>query len=55
MPIKSISKNINKDLIIRKVKTINSCLKNLNKSPKIAILGLNPHNSEMIRGSRKQK
>ena len=56
LPIKSISKNINKDLIIRKVKTINSWFKkNLNKSPKIAILGLNPHNSEMIRGSEETK
>ena len=55
LPIKSISKNINKDLIIRKVKTINSWFKKSKQVSKIAILGLNPHNSEMIIGSDETK
>ena len=44
LPIKYVSKNINKSKIIKKVKSINSFfIKNLNKKPKIAVLGLNPH------------
>ena len=44
LPIKYVSKNINKSKIIKKVKSINSFyVKNLNKKPKIAVLGLNPH------------
>jgi 4-hydroxy-L-threonine phosphate dehydrogenase PdxA len=45
IPIKLVSKNIKKDLIIEKVKTVNRFYeKFFKKSPKIAILGLNPHN-----------
>ena len=44
LPIKYVSKNINKLKIIKNVKSINSFfIKNLNKKPKIAVLGLNPH------------
>ena len=43
LPIKYVSKNINKSKIIKKVKSINSFfIKNINKKPKIAVLGLNP-------------
>ena len=56
LPVKNISKNINKDIIIKKIKTINLWFKkNLNKKPKIAILGLNPHNSEMTNNSEEVK
>tara|TARA_B100000085_G_scaffold182803_1_gene167075 strand:- start:476 stop:1435 length:960 start_codon:yes stop_codon:yes gene_type:complete len=44
LPIKYVSKNINKSKIIKKIKSINNFfVKNLNKKPKIAVLGLNPH------------
>jgi 4-hydroxythreonine-4-phosphate dehydrogenase len=44
LPIKLVSKNINKELIIQKVKLINTFYKNyLNYKPKIAVTGLNPH------------
>ena len=44
LPIKYVSKNIKKSLIIKKIKSINSFfVKNLKKKPKIAVLGLNPH------------
>ncbi len=44
LPIKKVTKNINRKLIIQKVKLINTFYKkNLGFSPKIAILGLNPH------------
>ena len=44
IPIKFVSKKINKKLIIQKVKLINEFYKkNFNLKPKIAITGLNPH------------
>ncbi len=44
LPIKYVSKRINKKNIIEKVKLINQFyIKKINKKPKIAILGLNPH------------
>ena len=44
LPIKYVSKYINKSNIIKKVKSINSFyMENLKKKPKIAVLGLNPH------------
>ena len=44
LPIKYVSKNINKSSIIKKISSINSFfIKNLKKKPKIAVLGLNPH------------
>ena len=46
--LKSIPKKINKTLIVNKVKTINKWFKgSFGKKPKIAILGLNPHNGEL--------
>ncbi len=54
--LKYVSKKLNTGLIIKKIKTINSCFKNIfKKKPKIAILGLNPHNSEFKRNSEENK
>ena len=44
LPVKQISKNITKQLIISKVKLVNKFYTNcLGFTPRIAILGLNPH------------
>jgi len=44
LPVKQISKNINKKSIIQKITLINNFYKNfLGVNPKIAVLGLNPH------------
>ena len=44
LPLKNVSKNIKKNLILEKVKLINSFFnENLKKKPNIAITGLNPH------------
>ena len=44
LPIKKVSKYINKKIIIEKVELINNFYKaELNFKPKIAVLGLNPH------------
>jgi len=44
LPLKLVAKNINKKVIVEKVKLINSFYKKkFNIRPKIAILGLNPH------------
>ena len=44
LPLKYVSKNIKKKLIIEKIKLIYNFYKNeLNLKPKIAVLGLNPH------------
>tara|TARA_B100000614_G_scaffold2184_1_gene2312 strand:+ start:1091 stop:2041 length:951 start_codon:yes stop_codon:yes gene_type:complete len=56
LPIKYVSKNINKSKIIKKVKSINSFfINNLKKKPKIAILGLNPHCETIERIGEEQK
>lgn len=45
--IKNVEKNIKKEVISKKIETINNFFINyFNKRPRIAILGLNPHNSE---------
>ena len=50
--IKNVSKKININFIIKKIKTLQKDFRKLfNKKPKIAILGLNPHNSELRRSS----
>ena len=56
LDIKSIAKNINKDLIVNKVKMINNWFKKsfINK-PTIGILGLNPHNAEFRTDSEESK
>ena len=44
LPLKHVAKNISKEKIIKNVKQIKKFYENLlNKKPKIAILGLNPH------------
>ena len=44
LPIKSVSKKINKKLIINKIKLVNNFYeKELNFKPRIGVLGLNPH------------
>jgi len=54
--IREISEKIKKGLIITKVKTIDNWYKKkLKKNPKIAILGLNPHNAEMRKDSEEKK
>ena len=48
LDVKDVSRNLRKDIIINKVKTINKWFTRENKKkPKIAILGLNPHNGEL--------
>ena len=50
--IKNISKQINYNLIKEKMLTLNKYFKKLfNKKPKIAMLGLNPHNAELSKNS----
>ena len=45
-----------KNLIVKKLKKINSWFKEkLKKKPKIAILGLNPHNAELRKDSEEVK
>ena len=54
--IKKVSKRINKDLIIRKIQTLQKdFLKLFNKKPRIGILGLNPHNAELLHKSEEIK
>ena len=54
--LKQVSKKINSNLIIRKVKSLNKNFKILfNKKPKIGILGLNPHNAELKKNSEEIK
>ncbi len=44
LPLKMVSKNINKNLIMEKVKLIDKFYKtNFNIKPRIAVLGVNPH------------
>ena len=44
MPVKKITKNINKQIIIEKIRLIDQFYrKNFNFRPRIAVLGLNPH------------
>ena len=53
--VKEISKKLNKDLIVKKVKTLNKYyLKIFKKKPLIAILGLNPHNGELRTNSEEK-
>ena len=54
--IKSISKRIKRRIIVKKVKTINKWYKaKFSKKPKIALLGLNPHNGELRKLSEEYK
>ena len=54
--IKNVSKKLNKTIIIKKIKRINDWYKLfLKKKPKIAVLGLNPHNAELRKNSEEFK
>ncbi|MBD1146712.1 4-hydroxythreonine-4-phosphate dehydrogenase PdxA [Pelagibacterales bacterium SAG-MED28] len=54
--IKSISKRIKRRIIVKKVRTINKWYKaKFSKKPKIALLGLNPHNGELRKLSEEYK
>ena len=54
--IKNITKKITEKLIIKKTKVLNNYYKKyFLKSPKIAMLGLNPHNSENKKNSIENK
>ena len=54
--IKNIAKKITKSIIIKKIKTIHNYYKKIFKlTPRIAVLGLNPHNSELSKKSEEIK
>ena len=55
LDLKNVSKNLNKNLIINKIKTLNTWYKTLKKKIKIGILGLNPHNAELKKDSEERK
>ena len=56
LPIKLVSKKINKKTISDKVSLIDSFYKkNFNKKPKIAILGLNPHCESILKYNEDEK
>ena len=55
LDIKDVAKNLSKNKIVLKIMTINKWFKKLIKRiPKIGILGLNPHNAELIKGSEEK-
>ena len=50
--LKDVPKNIKKDILIKKIRTLYKDYKKyFNKYPRIAVLGLNPHNFELKRKS----
>lgn len=54
--IKNVSKKLNKTIIFKKIKRINDWYKLIQKKkPKIAVLGLNPHNAELRKNSEEFK
>ncbi len=54
--IKNVSRKLNKKLLINKIKTIHNWFwLSLKQKPKIAILGLNPHNAELKKNSEEKK
>ena len=56
LPLKHVSKNISKNLILEKVKLINNFFnKNFKKKPNIAITGLNPHCESIDKLNEDQK
>ena len=56
LPLKLVSKKINKNLIIEKVKIINNFFRDrMGKKPKIAIAGLNPHCESIDKFNEDQK
>ena len=56
LPLKDVSKNINKNIIIQKITTINNFYKTrLNKKVKFAVCGLNPHCETIHKYSEEEK
>ncbi len=56
LDIKFISKKISKNLILNKINVINDWYnKKFKRKPKIAVLGLNPHNGELKKDSEEKK
>tara|TARA_B100000925_G_scaffold274568_1_gene240125 strand:- start:294 stop:1238 length:945 start_codon:yes stop_codon:yes gene_type:complete len=56
LPIKNVSKNLNKINIVKKVKSIHNFYKRyFNKKPKFAVLGLNPHCETVEKIGEEQK
>jgi len=56
IPLSAVSNKIKKQEIVKKVKTINNFYKKIKKrKPKIAILGLNPHNFSSKKNSEEKK
>lgn len=54
--IKNVSKKITKNFLVSKIKSINYNYKKIfSKKPKIAVLGLNPHNAEYRKNSEEIK
>ena len=54
--IKDIRKKLKKDLILNKIQTIDRYFKkNYKFKPKIGVMGLNPHNSELNKKSEEKK
>lgn len=54
--LKDVAKKIKKRLIVRKIKSLDKCFKDLFKrKPKIGLLGLNPHNAEFRKNSEEMK
>lgn len=54
--LKHVAKKISKKLIITKIKSLNlNFSKIFSKRPKIAILGLNPHNAELRKNSEERR
>lgn len=55
LPLKLVSKKISGKLIIEKIELINEFYKKLNKKPKIAVLGLNPHCETVLKFNEDMK
>ena len=54
--LRNVTKKINKKLILDKITSLNNNYKKLfKKKPKIGILGINPHNSELSKNSEEKK
>ena len=54
--IKEIQKKLKSSIIVKKIKIINNWYyKKFSKKPKIAILGLNPHNAEFRKNSEEKR
>lgn len=54
--LKNVPKKVNKIIIEKKILILNSFFKRFNKrKPRIGVLGLNPHNNEMKKGSEELK